>query len=155
MTDDAIFLSIKPKYAEQILAGTKTVELRRVRPRIGAGALVVMYASSPTRAVCGAFEVDRVVTRSPAELWPLVEHQAGVTREEFDAYYRGAEHGVAIFVRAAFGADEPYGLDEIRRDVPAFHPPQAFRYLHGLGGHAQALLDRICLDSPLPSTSPA
>jgi predicted transcriptional regulator len=143
MIDDAIFLSVKPKYAERILSGEKTVELRRNRPRVADGSLVVLYVSSPVKAVLGAFYVDRIVAASPEALWPLVEQESGLTREEYDAYYAGAAQGVGIFVRSAHSIQIPYQLAELRRDLPHFHPPQAFRYLRSLGEFAETLLKRI------------
>lgn len=143
MIDDAIFLSVKPKYARQILSGEKTVELRRSRPRVADGSLVVLYVSSPVKAVLGAFFVDRVVAASPDALWPLVEEASGLTREEYDAYYAGATEGIGIFVRSAHTSRTPYALADLRRDLPHFHPPQAFRYLRSLGEFAETLLERI------------
>lgn len=143
MIEDAIFLSIKPRYAEEILAGRKTVELRRVCPRVSDGSLVVLYGSSPTKAVLGTFWVDRVVSTSPEDLWPLVEDSAGISREEFDAYYDGARQGVGIFIRSAQAAHTPYQLHELRLEWPDFHPPQAYRYLKSMGEGVRRLLHRI------------
>ena len=61
MIGNALLLSIHPEYAEKIFDGTKRVELRRVRPRLQNGDLVIVYVSSPVKAVCGAFRVDNVV----------------------------------------------------------------------------------------------
>lgn len=142
--DDAIFLAIKPRYALKILSGTKSVELRRSRPRdLREGSLVVLYASSPVKAVLGTAEVARVVTTTPADLWPLVSSVAGVTRDEFDTYFDGAAEATGIFVRTPEPTTDPYGLDEIRRDWPGFSPPQAFRYLRSMGEWAVTLLSKV------------
>ena len=144
MPDDALFLSIKPRFAAEIIAGRKTVELRRTRPR-GArdGSLVVVYASSPVRAVIGTFEVDRVVSGCPDSLWEEVSEQAGLSREEYDAYFDGAEEAVAIFVRSPDKAGTPYSLDAIRRECPSFQPPQAFRYVGSMGAWAAEMLTAL------------
>jgi predicted transcriptional regulator len=43
-----LLLSIRPEYANKIFDRTKTVELRRVRPRLlNEGDRVVVYVSSP------------------------------------------------------------------------------------------------------------
>jgi len=65
MNDTALLLSIKPRYADSIFNGSKTVELRRVRPQIGAGGLVMVYVSSPRCSLEGAFEVAEVTARRP------------------------------------------------------------------------------------------
>ena len=41
----ALVLSLKPRFAGAILAGTKTVEVRRVMPRITVPTLALLYAS--------------------------------------------------------------------------------------------------------------
>ena len=40
----ALVLSLKPRFAEAILSGTKTVEVRRVMPRITVPTLALLYA---------------------------------------------------------------------------------------------------------------
>lgn len=61
-------LSIRPVFADQILAGTKRVEFRRVRfARMVVS--VAIYATQPVGAVVGWFTVRRLVTGTPYELW--------------------------------------------------------------------------------------
>lgn len=144
MTESAIFLSVKPKYAKAILSGRKTVELRRTRPQeLRQGSLIVLYASSPVKAVLGTAHVESIVATSPESLWSLVKNSAGVTREEFDLYFRGAAEAVGIFIESPATAPAPYELSAIRRDWPDFHPPQAFRYLRTMGEWATQLISRL------------
>ena len=49
-----LLLLIHSRFAERILAGSKTVELRRVRPGIEPGDRVLLYASSPVRGLTGS-----------------------------------------------------------------------------------------------------
>ena len=53
MANEALFLSIRPEFVVEILAGRKCVELRRLMPRALPGSLVVkLYISvSPSLAV--------------------------------------------------------------------------------------------------------
>ena len=126
---NAIFLSIRSQYVNKIFAGTKTVELRRVRPRyIAKGALALIYVPSPVQSLVGAFKVDRVVEMPLRELWEAVCDRAGITREEFDAYYEGVSTGVAIYFREVWNLPEPIELRDLKEEV-GFHPPQGFRYV--------------------------
>jgi predicted transcriptional regulator len=144
MNENAIFLSVKPRYAQAILSGHKTVELRRTRPQeLRPGSLIVLYASSPVKAVLGTAQVQSIVTTSPEALWTMVETGAGVTREEFDLYFQGTGEAVGIFVESPAMAPDPYALRDIQRDWPTFHPPQAFRYLRSMGEWATHLLSRL------------
>jgi predicted transcriptional regulator len=140
----AVLLSIKPRFAEALLAGQKTIELRRTRPAsLHRGALVVVYASSPVKAVLGTLRVERVVGGSPEALWPLVAAGAGVDRAEYEQYFAGASEAYAIFVCSPASVSDPCGLAELRQGWPSFHPPQAFRYLRNMGTWAWTLLERL------------
>jgi predicted transcriptional regulator len=129
MPDRALLLSIRPEYAKKIFDGSKTVELRRVRPRVARGDLVLVYASAPVKAVLGAFEVARVRSGTPTSLWNIVVSKAGVTRRQFDAYFLGAKTGYAIFLKRKWLLEEPLGLDKLRKRQSNFRPPQSYHYL--------------------------
>ena len=55
-----VLLSIKPKYADLILTGSKQVEFRRSWAAQDVG-LIVLYSSSPIQKIVGIVEVDSVV----------------------------------------------------------------------------------------------
>ena len=61
MPNEILLISIKPKYAEQIFNGEKTVELRRVKTRLTTGDLVLVYVTSPKQALIGYFKVEKVI----------------------------------------------------------------------------------------------
>jgi len=65
MSQRAVLMSIKPKVADLIFAGTKTIELRRVCSKVGSGDLDLVYVSSPKMALVGGFEVAGIVTGEP------------------------------------------------------------------------------------------
>lgn len=128
----ALVLSLKPRFAEAILAGTKTVEVRRVRPRITVQTLALMYASGNARALVGTCMV-RSVTRYPAdELWHLHGADTALSRTEFDAYLQGRDSGVALLLESAEPLAAPISLHTLRR-AHGFRPPQSFAYV----SHAQ------------------
>ena len=56
-----LFLSLKPRFAEAIVSGEKTIELRRRPPQIDTPTEALIYASSPTKELIGACWVDDVV----------------------------------------------------------------------------------------------
>jgi len=69
------------------------------------------------------------VRRPPLSLlWQAVREKAGVTREEFDAYFSGLSAGVGIEI-ADVRAFTPIPLEELRSVWEGFHPPQGFRYV--------------------------
>lgn len=124
-----LLLSIRPQYAEAILAGRKTVELRRRRPQLEEGERVLIYSSGGTRALVGAFVTKGVVQANPKELWRAFGQAAGISREAFTTYFAGKETGVAISVEGAWRAPEAVDLDDLRLLWPGFMPPQSYRYM--------------------------
>jgi len=129
MQTDALLISVKPQYAEKIFGGAKTVELRRTRPRLLRGDLVLIYVTSPVKALAGACEVVEVIEGTPEALWGIVRAQAGVSAEEFCDYYAGAAIAFGIRLKNAHRLPEPLHLEQLRIEWPSFHPPQVYRYL--------------------------
>lgn len=129
MSCNFILFSIRPRYANKILQGNKTVELRRNCPRAKKDDLVLIYASSPMKALIGAFKVDRIVEKPPQDLWHIVKQYAAISRKEFDAYYTGAPVGFGIFFNEVHGFREPVKLQRLREWWSSFHPPQRYCYL--------------------------
>ena len=133
MSKHALLLSIRPKYANMIFAGTKTVELRRVRPTIQAGDLVLVYVSSPTKEMQGAFKVGKTVSGAPSTIWRKFGKQTGVTRQEFDTYFSGKDQAHALLIEDAWKLHEPVRLACLRKEKRGFRPPQSFHYIRGAG----------------------
>jgi predicted transcriptional regulator len=129
MKGRALLLSIKPRFADAIFAKTKRVELRRVKPKVGPGDLVLVYVSAPRSRLEGAFEVERVFAEPPSKLWPDVEKQAGVTKAEFDAYFSGRETAYGIVIRRVW-ALRPVSLATMRK--VQIRPPQSYQYLEAI-----------------------
>jgi len=125
-----LLLSIRPEYANKIFDRTKTVELRRIRPRLlNKGDRVVVYVSSPEQAVVGSFKVDNIVEKPVTELWEEVEKLAGISHEDFYDYYQGVKLGVGIFLKDIHRFSQPVELHRLRNKLPNLKPPQSFRYL--------------------------
>src|SRR5271157_5356318 len=100
MANNAILMSVKPSYAEKIFNRTKTVELRRIKPKfLQEGDLILVYVSSPVKALTGAFTVSSVMEKSLLNLWRSVKDYAGIERKEFFDYFQGVETGSAIFIK--------------------------------------------------------
>lgn len=145
MKQSGILLSIKPRFAEQILTGDKTVELRRVRPTLEPDELVLLYATSPISAIIGWFTVHAVVTQQLDQLWQTHGPQSSVSHDEFRFYFQGLDEGVAILVEKAFSLENPevIDLEKLRQFYPGFHPPQGFRYIQRFDDRGDKLLSNL------------
>ena len=135
MPANILLLSIKPEYASKIFSGEKTVELRRVRTRLIQDDIVLVYVSSPTKALVGLFEVENII-KEKIELqqdiknyWNLVYEKAGISSQDFEKYYQGASFFVGIFLRNPRKFDVSINLINLRKQIPEFTPPQSYRYL--------------------------
>jgi predicted transcriptional regulator len=122
-------MSIKPKYADLIFAGTKTIELRRVCPKVGPGDLVLVYVSSPRMALVGGFEVVGIVSGDPLTLGKKWLSKSGVEKETFLHYFRGAATAYGILIGRTWQFESATELKALRRRKGGFHPPQSYRYV--------------------------
>ena len=123
-----LVLSLKPRFAEAILDGTKTVELRRVMPRITIPTLASLYASGPERSLVGTCVVKEVVQCGLEELWARFGDRTGLSPSEFEEYFAGRAQGVALLLDEVERLSERIALDALRR-ASGFRPPQSFGYV--------------------------
>ncbi|AMU13345.1 MULTISPECIES: ASCH domain-containing protein [Burkholderia cepacia complex] len=123
----AVLLSIKPKYADLILAGSKRVEFRRSWAAQDVS-MIVLYSSSPIQKIVGTVEVDEIVVASPTSLWrTCVERGGGLTREELRSYFADKSQGVAVLLGKVVKLAQHVEPSDVFGN---FVPPQSFRYLN-------------------------
>jgi predicted transcriptional regulator len=124
---DVVF-SIRPTHAEKILAGRKTVELRRrFADSIKPGTLALIYTTSPTRALTGFARIRAVERLTLNDLWNVHREAACLDRSDFEAYFSGVDRGYAIMLASAKPLRQPVGLSELRERF-GFEPPQSYQY---------------------------
>ena len=121
-------MSIRPNFAEAILTGSKTFELRRRFPSITEGTTVILYASSPRRAIVGTFVAGVTKAASASELWAMVGTDLGLSQLAFGTYLEGARDPVAIEVTQPVRFTREIELTEMRETLQ-LEPAQSFRYL--------------------------
>lgn len=125
----ALFLSLRPQYAEALLCGHKTVELRRVRPTAPAGTMVLLYASSPAMTLVGKAEVGAIRVAPLDDIWRDLGHETAISRSQYDDYFAGLQQAVAISLLNIRRLPRPRPLDDLRHRLEGFRPPQSYRYL--------------------------
>lgn len=122
----AVLLSVKPRFAEQILAGTKTVEFRRSWAAEPVG-LAVIYSSSPVQCLVGIVEIEGAVMASPMSVWTKCRARGpGIERKELMEYFAGKDQAYGILLGQLFPLEKPIRPKSIFK---GFRPPQSFRYL--------------------------
>ncbi|MFE2295639.1 ASCH domain-containing protein [Streptomyces sp. NPDC059452] len=125
-----MLLSVHPRFATAILAGTKTVEVRRQRVAAPPGTPVLLYATAPTMAIVGLARIASVRVASPREVWTASRTKAGISRREYDEYMSGAIQASGLSLEAPVAFQAPVPLSALRASG-SFHPPQSYRYLTG------------------------
>lgn len=132
MQDDSdILISVKPRYAEEIFGGKKTVELRKRRLSIKAGVRIWIYATAPVSALQGYASLDELITDTPCNIWSKLGKNTSLSRGEFDTYFEGCEIAHALILSDVHKLNSPLALNEMKKMVEGFHPPQFFCRLNG------------------------
>ena len=126
-----LLLSLKPRFAELVFMGEKTVELRRRIASTMKGREVFIYVSSPARMIRGGFRVADVWSSDPETVWGEVASRAGVAKIEYDAYYEGCGIAHALALSDVWAHEAPVEIEGVRRALPGFRPPQSWRYAKG------------------------
>jgi predicted transcriptional regulator len=122
----SILISIKPKYADRILDGRKTVEFRKRTARIEPGTRVLIYSTAPCCAVVGEARISFREQLRLEELWQRYGKNAAIELSEFNAYYTDAEEGVAFGIEDVRRYPEPVPLNALRDADDGFRPPQSY-----------------------------
>ncbi|WP_211257925.1 ASCH domain-containing protein [Lentzea albidocapillata] len=123
-----LLLSLRPRFAEAILDGTKTVELRRTRLSAPDGTHLILYASSPVMAVVGTAVLVGRDTDTPARIWRRHRKNSGLLRHEYDEYFAGADLATALHVGFPHRLADPWPLS-VLRGTAKFQPPQSYRFV--------------------------
>jgi len=128
-------------YADAILVGKKTIELRRRMPELPSGTRLWIYATRPTGALVGFVTIQEVARAHPTTIWKRHRDGTGVDYASFKAYFNGAKEAVAILLAAAQRVG-PINIDQLRKIRDSFHPPQVLTRLSATEAKALRKLAR-------------
>lgn len=132
--DRMVVLSLKPRFAEAILAGDKTVELRRTEPKIVVPTRALLYATTPVRALLGTCIITSVRSVDLAVLWREYGSRTALLYEEFQRYFEGVDVGTALTLTQAQPFSRKIPLQDLRAKPRSFRPPQSFAYVDTMTG---------------------
>lgn len=141
LTRKNVLISIRPDYADEIIKGTKTVELRRrFSSNVVEGSLMVIYSTSPTRALVGFARIKAVKRLPVAEIWRQFGKAARIVKSKFKEYFRGLDEGFAIILGEVTSFATPVPAKTLQSKF-GFVAPQSFMYLreeyHSLLGNGR------------------
>jgi predicted transcriptional regulator len=125
-----ILISLEPHHSDNVLAGRKTVEIRRRRVHIQPGTRMWIYTKRPRAQVDAFAIVESVHEGSREELWTRFSSRLALTRSLYDEYMSGCRTGCAIVLGSVSPLDKAIPLEDVRASFAGFHPPQFFKRLH-------------------------
>ena len=123
---DSILISVYPAYGEQIKNRQKQVEFRKTRITRKIE-IVYFYFTSPISKVLLSATIKVIDYATPHHLWSKYKHISGITKQEFDEYFRDNHVGTAIVLHKVFTLDKPRSIYQF---CHLKHPPQNFIYIH-------------------------
>lgn len=124
-----LLVSIRPHYASKILAGHKTVELRRRFPEAAPfGTIALIYSSSPVKAVVGYARIKGVLKLPVSKIWKEHGTAACISKAECDAYFAGLKSGFAIVLESVHAFSTQLRATELWVQF-GIVPPQSYRYV--------------------------
>lgn len=118
-------MSIRPKYAQAILDGSKLYEYRKRLPKNTDIQKVYLYASKPTKAIIAYFTIGLVISDNPQKVWELTSKDGGITKKQFNDYFKCHSLAHAIKIEGVTKLVTPLDPKAIIKDFVA---PQNFIY---------------------------
>lgn len=128
MQKQNILVSIKPAYADLILQGVKTIELRRRFPKaVATGTKIFIYSTTPTQKVVGYALISNILNLTLRELWDIAGKPSCVSYDYFQMYFRGLEKGFGIILEQPVTLEKQVSLRVLRENN--YIPPQSYRFV--------------------------
>lgn len=124
---NSLVMSLHPDFAEKILLGQKTVELRRKFSKRWIGHRVTLYASRPKQLLLGDASIQNVVPGKPEEIWQVFSGQIACSRDQFEKYAGLTETLYAVIVSDVHPYREPIPLSQLSYLIrDELVPPQSY-----------------------------
>ena len=127
MVGKVLLISIRPQWVRQILAGRKTVELRRRPPSLNEPVPALLYETSPAYRLRASCMIGPVRSGPPNALWDELGRRSCASKEEYDAYFEGRERAHGMDLRNVQEMPSHLTLDWLRREA-GFVPPQSWAW---------------------------
>ncbi|MCD4780962.1 MAG: hypothetical protein K8S27_10505 [Candidatus Omnitrophica bacterium] len=121
-----VLLSVKPKYANEIISCRKKYEFRKSIFKRENIKKMYIYSSSPVKKIIGIVDIDGILSDSPQKLWEQCHEDAGISEREFFNYFKNSDTGYAIKISNVQEFPTPIDPYHFNED---FRAPQSFYYM--------------------------
>jgi predicted transcriptional regulator len=123
----SLLMSIKPQYAQKILAGEKLIEIRKKFSIRWVGARAALYSSRPMSALVGEATIRSVDCGTPNQIWAEFGTLIGCSPKEFKDYVGLANSVSAIELSDISPYREPVPLSQVEHLLDErLRPPQSY-----------------------------
>ena len=119
-----IVISINPIYVQNILNGTKRFEYRTKVSKKDINSLII-YETFPVKKVVAEAEVLDIIALSPDELWNLTHEYGGISKKDYDIYFKGRKIAYAYKLGKIKVFDNPLDINFFGLKSA----PQSFAYV--------------------------
>ena len=127
--EQTLLMSLRPEFAQPILQGRKTVELRRKFSKKYEGATIVFYITRPVQQFMFTATIAKVDHGQKKCLWDTYQQECGISQAAFDQYFKGTDHGYAIHLSNVKPIPNQLALEHAKKVCPQLRPPQSFQML--------------------------
>ena len=90
-----LLLSIKPKYVDAILAGTKRVEYRTRIRKDSEVTTALIYRSGDLKKIVAEFTIGGIIEGSPEQVWELTKGIGGIEEKDYFRYFANRDKAYA------------------------------------------------------------
>lgn len=121
-----VLLSIKPAHVENIMRGTKIFEFRRRIFSRRDIRTVLIYCTKPVGRLVAEFDIENILEDEPEALWASTAGGSGISKEFFDAYFKGRMRAYALQIGSLRVFEKPVLPNDW---FDNFTPPQSYMYV--------------------------
>ena len=122
-----MLISMKPKYAERILMGSKVIEIRKRFSQKWTGCKAVLYSSRPVSALVGEATIGSVTHGRPTDIWATFGPHLDCSYEEFIGYVGSSTQVSAIELKDVTPYGNPVSLQQMSHLLNEhLRPPQSY-----------------------------
>lgn len=120
-----ILMPINPEYVDEILAGRKKYEYRKIKAKRSNVNKMIIYSTSPIMKVVAEVDIKEILEEDPETLWKITQDESGISKDFYNKYYKNKSIAIAYKLGTIKIYDKPKDL----KDIGINYVPQSFVYL--------------------------
>ncbi len=118
-------MPINPEYVDEILAGRKKYEYRKIKAKRNNIDKMIIYSTSPIMKAVAEVDIKEILEEDPEKLWEMTKNESGITKDFYNKYYKNKNTAIAYKLGKIRIYDKPKNL----YDIGINYVPQSFVYL--------------------------